>query len=116
MLIDTRAIGFPLTEPIEDRVQARVTAALAGATGSFRKVTVRLRDVNSARGGVEKRCRIVVATHGRAVAVADAIHSDLYVAIDAAARRLRRVITRASNQQLTQERRDPQRPGALVTL
>lgn len=116
MIIDTRAIGFSLSKPIADRVQSRVTAALAGTGSSLRKVTVRLHDVNSARGGIDKRCRIVVAMPGRSVAVADALNADLYAAIDESARRLRRTVMRASKQHLARERRDPRRCGVLVAL
>ena len=116
MFIDTRAIDYSLTQPIKDRVEARVAAALAGVTGSLHKVMVRLQDVNALRGGIDKRCRIIVAMYGRAVAVADATRSDLYAAIDEAARRIRRIVLRASKQHLARERRDPQRPGVLVPM
>lgn len=114
MFIDTRAIDYALTEPIKDRVEARVHAALYGVTGAFHRVMVRLQDVNAVRGGVDKRCSIVVALHGRPVAIADATDVNLYRAIDEAARRVRRIALRAAKRNLSRERREAQRPGALM--
>ena len=56
MSIDTRAIGFALTDAIVRHVEARLESALGPFARRILKVTVRLDDVNGSRGGVDKRC------------------------------------------------------------
>jgi ribosome-associated translation inhibitor RaiA len=80
------------------------------------RVTVRLDDVNSDRGGIDKRCSIVVALRRHGVEIAEAIDTDLYAAINEAATRARRSVIRTAKRQLTLARRDAQRPGALATM
>jgi putative sigma-54 modulation protein len=116
MFIDTRAIGFALTDGIRGHVEARVESALGPFSKWVVKATVRLEDVNADHGGDDKRCSIVVALRRHDVRVAEAIHADLYAAVDKAARRIRRSVRRAIKRQLTRDRREPQGPAALVTF
>src|SRR5688572_6599713 len=95
MLIETRAIGFALTDAIQRHVESRVEAALSPVAGWVLNVTARVEDVNAERGGIDKRCSLVTALRGRRVAVAEALNADLYVAVDEAASRLRRSAVRA---------------------
>jgi ribosomal subunit interface protein len=115
MNIDTRTAGFELTPALAQRVDVKVGSALASSGEQITRVTVRLDDVNGdARGGVDKRCRIVAALAGHGTAVAAATSDDLYAAIDEATRRLRRAARRSLTRHIGRERKDPQRPGALV--
>jgi putative sigma-54 modulation protein len=116
MFIDTRAIGFGLTDAIQRHVETRVESALGRFSPWVVRVTVRLDDVNADRGGDDKRCSIVVSLRNRGAVVAEAIRSDLYVAVDEVAARVRRSVERSIKRHLTRDRRDRQRPGALVTL
>ena len=116
MLINTRSLGFPLTDAIVRHVEARIEAALGAFARRILKVTVRVEDVNADRGGIDKRCSIVVALRPSHVEIAEAVEADLYVAIDEAARRIRRSTARVSKLYLARDRRDPQRPGALVRI
>ena len=79
-------------------------------------MTARLQDVNANRGGIDKRCSVVVALRRHGVVAAEETHADLYVAIDTVAHRLRRAVKRNVKRHLSRERKDPQRPGALVTM
>lgn len=116
MLIDTRAMGFALTDAILRHVEARVAATLGPFSRRVLKVTVRLEDVNADRGGVDKRCGIVVALRRHGVEIAEAVNADLYAAVDEATSRIRRSVIRTTKRNLARDRRDPQRPGALVAL
>jgi ribosomal subunit interface protein len=116
MLIDTRTIGFSLTDAILRHVEARLGAALGPLSRRVLKVTVRLEDVNADHGGDDKRCSIVMALRGQGVAIAEATSSDLYAAVDKASTRIRRSVLRTVKRHLSHDRRDPQRPGALVTF
>ncbi len=114
MDIDIRAIGFELTTALAQRVDAQVRAALSSSGERITGVTVRLDDINGDRGGPDKRCRIVVALARRGTAVVTVTATDLYAAIDEAARRLRRSAQRSLTRHVGRERKDPQRPGTLL--
>ena len=116
MFIDTRAIGFPLTDAILRHVESRLESALGPFARFVVGVTARLQDVNASRGGIDKRCSVVVALRRRGVVAAEETHVNLYVAVDAVAHRLRRAVKRAVTRRLSRERKDPQRPGALVRV
>ena len=114
MLIDTRTMGFTLTDAILRHVEARVWSALGPFSRWVLKVTVRLEDVNADRGGIDKRCSIVVALRGQQVEVAESTAADLYAAVDEATSRIRRSVVRGTKRHLTRGRKDIRRPGALV--
>ena len=114
MLVDTRAMDFVLTDALRGHVQSRVRTALAPLGARAQAVTVRLEDVNADRGGVDKRCRIVATVRRRPVIVAQATDADLYVAIDTAVGRLRRMALRSVRRPFARARKDPQRPGNLI--
>jgi putative sigma-54 modulation protein len=115
MFIDTRAISFPLTDAILRHVESRLESALGPFARFIVSVTARLQDVNGSRGGIDKRCSVVVALRRRGVVAVEETHANLYVAIDAVAHRLRRVVKRAVTRHRSRERKDLQRPGALMT-
>jgi len=114
MLIEIRAMEFELTDAIRRHVESRVEAALGPVARWVRTVTARVDDVNATRGGVDKRCRLVAALRHRGVVTAEATDADLYAAVDAAAARLRRVALRTVRRPFARDRKDPQRPGALL--
>lgn len=115
MNIDTRSLGFELTPALAQRVEERMKAALSQAGEQVSHVAVRLDDVNGERGGVDKRCRVVVSLDRRRQAVVSVTREDLYVAIDEAARTTWRAVQRALTRHVRRERLNPQRPGVLVS-
>jgi ribosomal subunit interface protein len=114
MLIDIRAFGFTLTGAIHRHVESRVETTLGPFARRILGVTVRLEYVNARRGGIDKRCRIVVTLRRHGAAVAEATEEDLHIAIDEAAARVRRIVVRQLSHRVGRERSDPQRPGAMV--
>ena len=114
MVIDTRGIGFVPTNAILRHVESRATSALRAFSNRVLKATVRLEDVNADHGGVDKRCRLVVALRRRRMEVAEATDADLYRAIDLAFGKLHRAVSRVIQRSSSRERKDRQRPGALV--
>jgi ribosomal subunit interface protein len=116
MFIDARAIGFPLTDAILRHVESRLESALGPFAQFVVSVTARLQDVNANRGGIDKRCSVVVALRRRGVVAAEDTHTNLYVAVDTVAHRLRRAVKRAVKRPRSRQRKDPQRPGVLVTV
>jgi ribosome-associated translation inhibitor RaiA len=116
MLIDTRSFGFPLTDAIRRHVEARVGSALAIAPRRVLRVTVRLDDVNAGRGGVDKRCRVVVALRHDRTFAAEALRENLYDAVDRAARKARVGVGRMLKRSAARERRGPQCPAGAPAL
>jgi putative sigma-54 modulation protein len=115
MTLNTRAIGFDLTDAIRRHVESRLGAALSPFAGRFLRVTTRLDDVNANRGGIDKRCSAIVTLPGRAPVLAEATHEDLYTAIDEVAARIRRSLKRIVKRGMRLRRR-PRRVAAPATI
>jgi putative sigma-54 modulation protein len=116
MSIDIKTLGFDLTDALRRHVQERMQWAVRPHVRQVIKVTARLDDVNADRGGIDKRCSVVVALRRRGVATAQATCQDLYTAVNDVAARIRRSLERALKRRVSRERKDRQRPGALLTV
>jgi ribosomal subunit interface protein len=104
MQLNACGIHFRLTPAIERHVRERVNIAIHASEGSISDVSVRLRDTNGPRGGVDKACRIVAWLRHRATVVVEAVHGDLYAAIDAAAAKLKEAVRRRTKRRRTLHR------------
>jgi len=94
MQIDIQARGFRLTEGLRTQAERRVRFALGSTSGRVRSVVMRLADENGPRGGVDKRCTIRAHLTGAPPVVIEQQEADLYVAIDRAAGRVARTLSR----------------------
>ncbi|MEY3200637.1 MAG: hypothetical protein RIR70_187 [Pseudomonadota bacterium] len=90
MELDIRAKGFELTAAIEQHIRRRLQFALDWARHGIGRVTVRLSDENGPRGGLDKRCAIVVSLPAQSELVIEDTRDDIYRAIDHAVERLGR--------------------------
>ena len=107
MRIDLQARGFTLTSGLAAAVN-REAAALAVRLGDRALwLQVRLFDVNSNKGGIDKGC-LIAARIGRfrRIAVATSIDRDLYRAIPAAFEKLQRAALAASHREHKLRRRE----------
>ena len=116
MAVHIKTLGFNLTDALRRHVEGRMQWAMRPHARRVMKVTARLDDVNADRGGIDKRCSVVVALRRRGVATAQATCQDLYAAVSEVAVRLRCSIQRTVKRHASRERKDRQRPGALLTL
>ena len=116
MPTDIRTRGFDLTDAIRRHVEERMQWALRPCASRIIKITARLGDVNADHGGIDKRCSVVVALPQRRVATAQATRADLYAAVSDVAARIRRAVQRAVKRPTARERKDRQRPGALLNF
>ena len=94
MQIDIQARGFRLTEGLRAQAERRVRFALGSSSGRVRNVVMRLADENGPRGGVDKRCTIRANLPGGPPVIIEQQEADLYVAIDRAADRAARAVSR----------------------
>lgn len=107
MQLDLQARGFTLTPTLAAAVQCEATALcnLLGARAVW--VQVRLFDVNSTKGGIDKGCLVSTRIgRRRRIAVASSIHGDLYRAIPSAFDKLRRAVLAASHRENALRRRE----------
>jgi putative sigma-54 modulation protein len=94
MQIDIQARGFSLTEGLRTQAERRVRFALGSTGGRVRSVVMRLADENGPRGGLDKRCTIRANLAGAPPVIIEHQEADLYVAIDRAADRVGRAVSR----------------------
>lgn len=94
MRINIQTSGLELTEGLRKHTEKRLSFALGWANDDVRKVNVRLFDINGPRGGNDKRCRIQIPIAGGPDVVVEDTEADLYAAIDRAADRTERTVTR----------------------
>jgi putative sigma-54 modulation protein len=93
MRIEVRG-NVRLTNAIEQYVERRLQAALDRFSKRIPAVTVRLLDENGPKHGVDKRCHLTIAMPPATSLVVDEHEADLYRAIDLAADRASRLVTR----------------------
>ena len=81
-----------------ERIENRIRVALTRFTPLIRGLTVIISDENGLRGGIDKKCRLVVRLHAGTVVVneqADAVMEAVTLAAERAARSVSRVHHRA---------------------
>jgi putative sigma-54 modulation protein len=94
MRISIQTKGFKLTEVLRDHAERRVRFALGASSGRVRSLVMHLSDENGPRGGVDKRCTIRANLPGAPLVIIEQLEADLYVAIDRAADRAARAVSR----------------------
>lgn len=94
MQIDIQTRGFTLTEGLRIHCERRMRFALGSSSSRLRAISVRLTDVNGPRGGVDKRVLIKATLPGAPPVVVGHDEPDIYVAIDRAADRISRTLSR----------------------
>jgi ribosome-associated translation inhibitor RaiA len=85
-----------LSDGLRGHIRRRLKAALDWHREHVQEVQVRLSDVNGPRGGVDKRCRMVVSAGRGGVVVVQGTAPNFYQAVNAAAERAARSIRRVA--------------------
>lgn len=94
MRIDIQTRGFTLTAGLRDHCERRLRFALGSTNSRLTGIAIRLTDVNGPRGGVDKRVVIKASVPGGPPLVIGQDEQDVYVAIDRAADRMSRTLSR----------------------
>ncbi|MEW5890321.1 MAG: HPF/RaiA family ribosome-associated protein [Pseudomonadota bacterium] len=94
MQFDIRTQGFDLTDALRQHAERRLTCALSRFHGRLGRVSMWLTDYNGPRGGVDKRCLLLVRIAGAPEVLITELSKDLYIAIDRAADRAGRTVAR----------------------
>ena len=82
MQIAIRTSHLSLQPEQRQQIERRASFALARLSAVIKRVEVSLADTNGPRGGVDKRCRVLVHLDGGATAFVEDRDSDLVTLID----------------------------------
>jgi ribosomal subunit interface protein len=115
MRIEIRG-NVDLSSALGQYVERRFQAALGRFSKRLLLVTVRLMDLNGPKGGVDKRCQVILPMPPSSPLMVEESHADLYTAIDYAADRAARAVAREigrrrSKRTLAAELRNAERTG-----
>jgi putative sigma-54 modulation protein len=93
--IELTTRGFTVTPGLRAHVERRLAFALDRWGERIARARVVLADVNGPKGGADKACRVELRLRGAGGVRATARDVDAYAAIDAAAHRAARALSRA---------------------
>jgi ribosome-associated translation inhibitor RaiA len=99
-----RAAGAPIDAEDRAYLRRKLGAKLGKFARAVERVTVRVRDVNGPRGGVDKACTIKVVLTGLPSVVVEQQHASLQAAMDAALQRTERAVRRSVERRTTRAR------------
>ncbi len=99
MRTDIRGYHLTISEALRTHIERRLHFALSRFGARILHVAVRLEDMNGPRGGVDKRCRIVVALAGAGHVQVEVLDSECTNAVDRAADRMQGVVARELDRQ-----------------
>ncbi len=94
MQINIQGRNFSLTDALREHAIKRLRFALSRCSEPIRRVVMQLSDINGPKGGVDKRCHLRLVLDGLPDIIIDDTEADMYVAIDRAADRAGRTLTR----------------------
>lgn len=87
MTIDVRFLGLESSESLRAYIVRRVQLQVRRLGKALRAVVVRLSDVNGPKGGVDKRCQVMLVRSGQAPVTIEEVRDDAYAAVDVAVER-----------------------------
>jgi hypothetical protein len=96
MPIHIRAAQERFGADASDYVQRKLCNKLARFGSSIERVSVRVKDVNGPRGGVDQLCRIKVVMRGRPSVIFESRDSSLNAAVDVALAGVQRAVRRTT--------------------
>ena len=96
-----RVDGLTVTDEERDHIRRRLGEKLGRYAGSVERVSVRLRDINGPRGGVDVMCRIKVVLSALPSIVVEHQATTLRQAVSAALAAVERSVRRALQRQRT---------------
>ena len=94
MKLTFRARHLDLGPDLADQLRRRVHFGLGRLATAIRSVEVTIIDVNGPKGGLDKRCTILVTVGGGDQVIARGIDADFYAAIGKAVATLKRLVGR----------------------
>ncbi|HSE01395.1 MAG TPA: HPF/RaiA family ribosome-associated protein [Burkholderiales bacterium] len=99
-----RAVGAPVHAENRAYVRRKLGMKLGKFARAIERVSVRIKDVNGPRGGIDKLCRIKVVLSGLPSVVVEQQHASLQAAVDRALRRTESAVRRSVQRRRTRAR------------
>jgi len=99
-----RAESVPIDGADRDYLRRKLGTKLGKFARAVERVSVRLRDVNGPRGGIDKRCAIKVVLTGLPSVVVEEQHASLQAAMDRAIAGAERAVRRSMKRRTTRAR------------
>jgi CBS domain-containing protein/ribosome-associated translation inhibitor RaiA len=99
--VHIRAMGIQVSPEDREYMRGKLDRRLAKFSDSIERVSVRVRDVNGPRGGVDRECQIKVVVAGLPSVVFEAQDADLRAAADAALTGVQRALRRTVERRRT---------------
>ena len=93
--VHIRAVGAALDAGDRNYLRRKLGTKLAKFAGSIERASVRVKDVNGPRGGIDKVCRIKIVLSGLPSIVVEQRAASLQVALDGALGRTARTVKRS---------------------
>jgi hypothetical protein len=94
MKVEVRFRGVEASESLREHAVRRSHAGLSRFGAELEAVVVRIDDVNGPKGGVDKRCRVVVRGRRFSPLSFDGVSGDAWSAVDLALERITRAVGR----------------------
>jgi ribosome-associated translation inhibitor RaiA len=108
MPIHIRAAQERFGADASDYMQRKLCRKLARFSNSIERVSVRVKDVNGPRGGVDQLCQIKVVMRGQPSVIFESRDSSLNAAVDAALAGVQRAVRRTTTRRRTKSSRSIQ--------
>lgn len=99
-----RAVGAPIDADERAQLRRRLGMRLGKFSRAIERVSVRIKDANGPRGGVDKVCRIKVVLSGLPSVVVEEQNASLKAAMDRALQRTERTVRRSVERRTTRAR------------
>ena len=110
MKLSIRPHRIELTDELRDLIERRVYFALSRFSPRITRASIVVEDINGPRGGVDKRCQIVVKLDCTDELTVETTDADVHAAISLAADRAGRVVQRELERRCASSRRPPRSP------
>jgi ribosomal subunit interface protein len=101
---ELRSHGVELEEGVREHVERRLQFALSRFGSKIGRIVVSLSDLNGPKGGIDKKCQIVVQMRGMSDIIADIVDTGWIVAIDRATNRISHSVSRQMERSRSFER------------
>jgi putative sigma-54 modulation protein len=98
MKIEIKSKNIDLTENLQRHIARQIEFGLGRLSSHIRKVSVRLADINGPRGGVDQQCQLIISMDQLPDVLIEDTASDLTFAVNRAADRASRTVSRKIRQ------------------